>query len=104
MRVISAEPGNEGVGANLVFALSGCAVAPQKAITRIAPTATFRIFDKHTSLIALLKFLAAHGNLTSRCRIAQLAERLTLDQEVLGSNPSPAAISQYRFLEGRVVQ
>jgi hypothetical protein len=25
------------------------------------------------------------------CRIVQLAERLTLDQKVLGSNPSPAA-------------
>ena len=48
--VTSTETGNEGVGANLVFALSGsCAIASQRAITRIAPTATFRRFDTHPS-------------------------------------------------------
>ena len=31
------------------------------------------------------------GKIFHRCRIAQLAERLTLDQEVLGSSPSLAA-------------
>ena len=31
------------------------------------------------------------GNIKFRCRIAQLAERLTLTQKVLGSRPSPAA-------------
>ena len=36
---------------------------------------------------------SGHDSISAVCRIAQLEERLTLDQEVLGSNPSPAANS-----------
>src|SRR5205823_2872617 len=36
------------------------------------------------------------ANMHARCRIAQLAERLTLDQQALGSNPSPAVIPHLR--------
>ena len=34
------------------------------------------------------------GIMQARCRIAQLVERLTLDQQVLGSSPSPAVFPQ----------
>ena len=39
----------------------------------------------------MLTLRSGDGSLPVVCRIAQLEERLTLDQEVLGSSPSPAA-------------
>jgi hypothetical protein len=46
--------------------------------------------------LTYLTISAREDMLFLRCRLAQLAERLTLDQKVLGSSPRSAANLQYR--------